>query len=207
MSNIGSLFVIAAPSGTGKTTLVKELIDTTDNIVVSISHTTRQQRPAEQHGINYYFIDQTDFEKMIKNNEFLEHAKVFNYFYGTSRKMVEESLGRGIDVVLEIDWQGCQQVQQLYPDCISIFILPPSVNSLAERLISRNQDKVDIIQQRLADARETVSHIPEYDYLIVNDNFSYAVTELQTIVKAERLRQKKQSQKYSDLIACFLSKK
>lgn len=204
MPDTGNLFVIAAPSGTGKTTLVKQLIDSTDNIIVSVSHTTRQRRPAEQHGVNYFFTDENEFKRMIRDDEFLEYAKVFNSFYGTSRKTVEESLAKGVDVVLEIDWQGCQQVKRLYPDCISVFILPPSVDSLAERLVSRNQDKANIIQERLADARETVSHIPEYDFMIVNDDFAHAIADLQTIVKAQRLSQARQSKKYQDLIGCFL---
>lgn len=199
----GSLYVIAAPSGTGKTTLVKALTDSSTNITVSISHTTRPKRPAETHGVDYYFIDTAEFQRMIDHKDFLEYAKVFNYFYGTSRSWVEKTLAQGIDVILEIDWQGCQQIQRLFPECISIFILPPSLADLAERLKERAQDSDDIIQQRLADAHETVSHINEYDYVVINEDFNLAVQELKTIVEANRLLRIKQSLKLDKLLADF----
>lgn len=200
MSATGNLYVIAAPSGTGKTTLVKTLTDSMSNIMASISHTTRPKRPAEIQGVNYYFIDEAQFQEMIGHNDFLEHATVFNYHYGTSRSWVEKTLESGIDVILEIDWQGCQQIQKLFPECISIFILPPSLDDLSIRLKNRNQDKPEIIKQRLADVRETVSHIYEYDYIVVNADFDVAVNDLKTIVKAQRLSQPKQSKVYGALI-------
>lgn len=201
----GNLYVIAAPSGTGKTSLVKKLTESMPQTTVSISHTTRSKRPAEIHGINYYFISEEEFNRMIKAGEFLEHAKVFNYRYGTSRKWVEDTLAKGTDVILEIDWQGCQQIKKLYPQCISIFILPPSLQALQERLQTRNQDPPEIIQQRLQDAKETVSHVPEYDFLVVNDNFEHALDDLKSILTAGRLVQKRQSQRFGQLIKDFIT--
>ena len=205
-SNLGNLYVIAAPSGTGKTTLVKAVTHSLSGIIVSISHTTRPKRPAEINGVNYYFIDPSEFQTMIAHHDFLEHAKVFNHFYGTSRSWVEKTLTQGIDVILEIDWQGCQQIQQLFPDCISIFILPPSLADLAERLKNRAQDSLDIIQQRLADARETVSRIHEFDYVIINADFDHAVDDLKAIITANRLLQAKQILKLDKLLADLTSK-
>jgi guanylate kinase len=196
----GNLYVISAPSGAGKTTLVKALVDSLSGITVSISHTTRPQRPAEVHGVNYYFINHTEFQHMIDHDDFLEHATIFNNSYGTSRTWVAETLEKGLDVILEIDWQGCQQIQEIFPECICIFILPPSFEALANRLRSRNQDKPEIIKQRLADARAATSHIHEYDYVVLNDVFETAVNDLKTIVLAERLSQQRQMTKYGELI-------
>lgn len=201
MSESGSLYVISAPSGTGKTTLVKTLVDSLPNITVSISHSTRAKRPAEVHGVNYYFIEEIEFHQMIKQNEFLEYATVFNHMYGTSRAWVETTLQRGIDVILEIDWQGAEQIQQLIPSCVSIFILPPSLEALSERLTLRNQDNPDIIRKRLADAQETVSHVTEYDYVVLNDDFSAALNDLKTIVLAGRLAKERQVKKLAGLLA------
>jgi len=205
-NNLGNLYVIAAPSGTGKTTLVKAVTHSLSAITVSISHTTRPKRPAEINGVNYYFIDPSEFQTMIAHHDFLEHAKVFNHFYGTSRSWVEKTLAQGIDVILEIDWQGCQQIQQLFPDCISIFILPPSLADLAKRLKNRAQDSLDIIQQRLADARETVSRIHEFDYVMINADFDHAVDDLKAIITANRLLQAKQILKLDKLLADLTSK-
>lgn len=196
----GNLYVISAPSGAGKTTLVKALAASTPNVTVSISHTTRPKRPAETHGVNYYFIDHNEFQQMVGKNEFLEHAIVFNNSYGTSRTWVEKTLKQNLDVILEIDWQGCQQIQELFPECICIFILPPSFEVLADRLRTRNQDKPEIIKQRLTDAKAATTHIHEYDYVVLNDNFDAALNDLKTIVLAGRLSQKRQSENYSDLI-------
>jgi guanylate kinase len=203
----GNLYVISAPSGTGKTTLVKALVEALPGIMVSISHTTRKRRPAEQHGLNYYFIDQTEFDHMTKHNDFLEHATVFGNSYGTSRRWVEETLARGQDVILEIDWQGGQQIHTLIPNSISIFILPPSVSDLYERLIKRNQDNHDIIKQRIADVRESTRHIGEYNYIIINDDFSAALNDLKTIVCAARLAQKRQIVKFSNLLSELVTAK
>lgn len=202
MSNgTGNLYVVAAPSGTGKTSLVKAVVEAMTHITVSISHTTRKKRPAEAHGVNYYFIDENEFQNMISQGEFLEHAIVFDNLYGTSRKWVEDTLNRGLDVILEIDWQGAQQIQHLFPDCISIFILPPSLETLATRLLNRNQDSSGVIQQRLADVREATSHIHEFTYVVMNDDFATATHDLITIIEAGRLLQKRQTEKYNKLLA------
>lgn len=200
MSEYGNLYVISAPSGTGKTTLVKTLIETTPQLTVSISHTTRPKRPAETHGVNYYFVDENTFCQMIEHGDFLEYAHVFNHLYGTSRSWVEETLKRGIDVILEIDWQGSQQIQHLFHNCISIFILPPSLQALGERLTQRNQDNSVVIEKRLADAQETMSHVIEYDYVVVNDHFDTALNDLKTIILAGRLARRRQTQKLATLL-------
>ena len=187
MSERGNLYVVAAPSGAGKTTLVKALVESLPDITVSISHTTRAKRPMETHGVNYYFVDQNEFQRMVDNNEFLEHAIVFNHAYGTSRLWVEETLQRGIDVILEIDWQGAQQINKLFPECVTIYILPPSLEALSQRLTQRNQDHPEVIAQRLQDAKETISHVGEFDYLIVNDNFDSALEELKIIVIGRKI--------------------
>lgn len=195
----GNLYVISAPSGTGKTSLVKALIETIPDITVSVSHTTRPKRPAEVHGINYYFIDESEFQRMIKDDEFLEYATVFNNHYGTSRKWVEETLAKGLDVILEIDWQGSHQIQEI-SKCTSIFILPPSLAELSQRLLNRNQDSPEIIKQRLADVREATSHIHNFDFVVMNQDFDTAINDIKTIVEAGRLLQKRQTQKYAKLL-------
>ncbi len=196
----GNLYVISAPSGAGKTTLVKALTGSLPNITVSISHTTRLQRPAEVHGVNYYFISDDEFQHMVEREIFLEHATIFNNSYGTSREWVAKTLRQGIDVILEIDWQGCQQIQSIFPECISVFILPPSFDALATRLNLRNQDKPEIIKQRLTDAKAATMHIHEYDYVVLNDNFETATDELKTIVEAGRLMEHRQTERYATLI-------
>lgn len=201
---IGNLYVISAPSGAGKTTLVKALVESLPGITVSISHTTRPKRPAEVHGVNYYFIGKDEFNQMVEHGDFFEHATVFNNSYGTSRAWVEETLARGLDVILEIDWQGCQQIQELFPECICIFILPPNFEALATRLNLRNQDNSDIIKQRLTDAKAATSHIYEYDFVVLNDNFDVAVNDLKSIVLAGRLLQRTQTIRHSELIIDLL---
>jgi guanylate kinase len=203
MADRGNLYVIAAPSGAGKTTLVEALVDSVPKITVSISHTTREKRPNEQEGVNYYFIDKAEFENKIAHGDFLEHATVFNHYYGTSKTWVEQTLAKGIDVILEIDWQGHQQIKQLHPTAISIFILPPSMDDLRDRLVKRNQDKPEIIRQRLADAKETVAHIQEFDYVVVNDDFVNALHDLKIIIEAGRLAAPRQTAKFSKLINHF----
>jgi guanylate kinase len=200
-SEIGTLYVIAAPSGTGKTTLVKALVDSTPKVTVSISHTTRPKRPAEIEEINYHFVDQATFEQMIAHGDFLEYATIFGNLYGTSKTWVMQTLAKGIDVILEIDWQGHQQILRLFPDCVDIFILPPSLASLRERLVNRNQDHPEVIEQRLADVRQTITHIHEFKYVVINDNFQYALEDLRSIITAGRLLQKRQAAKYSELVA------
>lgn len=203
MADVGNLYVIAAPSGTGKTTLVKALVDSLPKITVSVSHTTRAKRPNEMHGINYYFIDKSEFEHMVDHGDFLEHATIFDHFYGTSKSWAEQTLAKGIDVILEIDWQGHQQIKQLFPHSIGIFILPPSLEDLRDRLIKRNQDHPEIIKKRLADASETVSHIHEFEYVVINDDFMNALNDLKMIIEAGRLAEDRQTAKYAKLIQDF----
>ncbi len=198
---IGNLYVIAAPSGAGKTTLVEALVDSIPKLTVSISHTTRPKRPNEMHGINYYFINNNEFDEMIKHDDFLEHATIFDHDYGTSKRWVEDTLAKGIDVILEIDWQGHQQIKHLFPHSIGIFILPPSLEDLRTRLTKRNQDHPDVIKKRVADARETVSHIQEFEYVIVNDDFMNALQDLKMVIEAGRLSAKRQTAKYAQMIA------
>lgn len=200
MTDIGNLYIITAPSGTGKTSLVKALEERVANVRVSISHTTRPRRPGEENEKNYYFVDEKTFLQMIERNEFLEYATVFHYFYGTSHTWVEEALSNGLDVILEIDWQGSQQIKRKFPNCTSIFILPPSLNDLSERLKKRNQDSPEVIEERLADARVTMKHVPEFDYVVINADFEHAVNDLKTIIEAGRLSQKRQMWQCAKLI-------
>jgi guanylate kinase len=201
MSEVGNLYVISAPSGTGKTTLVKALVESVAGITVSISHTTRMRRPAEEHGVNYYFIDKAEFKRMQDQHDFLESAMVFGNYYGTSKRWVEETLAKGQDVILEIDWQGGLQIQKLFPHCTSIFILPPSVTDLYQRLIKRNQDNHDIIKQRIADVRESTRHVHDYGYVVINDDFASALQDLKTIILAGRLLQKRQTIKFAHILS------
>ncbi len=196
----GNLFVISAPSGAGKTSLVKALTDSEPGITVSISHTTRQKRPDEVEGINYYFITETEFQRMINQGDFLEYATIFHHHYGTSHTWVEETLAKGLDVILEIDWQGSQQIKAKFPDCISIFVLPPSLTELSARLHKRNQDKPEVIKERLADARDTITHVNEFDYIVINEDFNRAVNDLKVITEAGRLLKKRQVEQYADLL-------
>jgi guanylate kinase len=196
MADTGNLYVVAAPSGTGKTTLVKALVDALPKLTVSISYTTRAQRPSEVDGINYHFIDKGEFERMIEHGDFLEHATIFEHFYGTSKSWVQKMLAQGYDVILEIDWQGHQQIKALFPDSLGIFILPPSLEDLRDRLVKRNQDHPDIIAKRLEDAKQTISHLKEFDYIVINDDFNHALHDLTTIIEAGRLLQKRQLAKY-----------
>ncbi|MBV9575361.1 MAG: guanylate kinase [Gammaproteobacteria bacterium] len=204
MADVGNLYVVAAPSGAGKTTLVKALVDSFPKITVSISHTTRSKRPNEMHGVNYYFIDKSEFQRMISQQDFLEYAAIFDNLYGTSKSWVEQTLTKGLDVILEIDWQGHQQIKKLFPHVISIFILPPSLEDLRERLTKRNQDHAEVIKKRLADAQETISHANEFDYLIINDDFMKALHDLKIIIEAGRLYQPRQIKKHAKLMSDLL---
>jgi len=179
----GRLFVIAAPSGAGKTSLVKALLASEPRLYLSVSHTTRKRRPTEEDGREYHFVAVPEFERLVSEGAFLEHARVFDNLYGTSREFVEQRLARGEDVVLEIDWQGAQQVRRAMPDCVTIFILPPSRLTLAERLARRATDTAEVIARRLADAAGDMSHYREFDYVVVNDDFTRAVEELRRIVE------------------------
>lgn len=197
----GNLFIVAAPSGGGKTSLVKQLIASLDHIEVSISHTTRSMRPGEQNGVDYFFITNPQFNQMVEENAFIEHAQVFNHLYGTSIAQIASRLAHGIDVVLDIDWQGAQQIRQAFPDAISVFIIPPSLDALKQRLKNRSQDNEQIIEERMKKAEAELSHYPEFDYLIVNDNFEHAAAELKAIVIANRLQIDRQTNKQSKLLS------
>jgi len=181
----GRLIVIAAPSGAGKTSLVKALLASERALRLSVSHTTRRRRETEQEGREYHFVSVPEFERLRDAGEFLEHARVFDNLYGTSRAYVGQQLGAGHDVVLEIDWQGAQQVRRAMPQCVSVFILPPSTDALAKRLAARATDTAQVIARRLADAAADMSHYREFDYLVVNDDFDRAVADLQRIVAGD----------------------
>ena len=185
MSRRPRLFVVAAPSGAGKTSLVNALLAREASLRVSVSHTTRPIRPNEQPGREYYFVDSDEFRALVARGAFLEHAQVFDNFYGTSRQQLEENLAAGFDVILEIDWQGTRQVRAAIPDCVSIFILPPSRAALETRLRNRRTDNEAVIARRLRDAVSDMSHCGEFDYIVVNDEFERAVGDLQAIVRAD----------------------
>lgn len=201
----GTLYIVAAPSGAGKTSLVKSLVETTSDVVVSISHTTRPLRPGEQDGVHYHFIPLPSFETMIAQGAFLEHAQVFGNRYGTSRAAVLAKLQAGLDVILEIDWQGAQQVRKQLPDSPSIFILPPSRDALRQRLAGRGQDSPEVIERRMAAALDELSHYVEFDYLVINDQFETALTELSAIIIAQRQRRTAQLERHLELFHILLS--
>jgi guanylate kinase len=184
----GNLFVISAPSGAGKTSLVRALLNINPQINLSISYTTRNPRPGEVDGKDYHFVEREAFLAMAKRGEFLESAEVYGNFYGTSQKWISEEIAKGRDILLEIDWQGATQVRKLFPRCISIFILPPSIEALEQRLKGRGQDEHDVIARRMAAVREDVSHVAEFDYVIINDNLNEALRELNAVVLSARLR-------------------
>lgn len=201
----GNLYIVAAPSGGGKTSLVKNLVETLDDIRVSISHTTRLKRPGEQDGVDYFFIDEKEFIDMMNESAFLEHARVFNHLYGTSSRQITEDLERGIDIVLDIDWQGAEQIRHSFSDAVSIFIVPPSLDVLKQRLVKRGQDNNDVVSDRMIKAQDELSHYPEFDYLIVNDDFDKAALELRSIVIANRLRVERQVNKQAKLLSFLMS--
>jgi guanylate kinase len=178
----GKLFVISAPSGAGKTSLVKALLASEPRLRLSISHTTRTRRPTEAEGREYYFVSKPQFAELVQRDQFLEHAQVFDNNYGTSRAFVDGQLAHGHDVLLEIDWQGAQQVRRAMPDCVSIFVLPPARQALAERLARRATDTPQVIRRRLRDAAGDMSHYGEFDYVVVNDDFDKAIAELKRII-------------------------
>ena len=194
--SLGTLYIISAPSGAGKTSLVKALLDRLAGVVVSVSHTTRAPRPGEGDGVDYHFIDKVAFERLVEAGEFLEHAQVFDNYYGTSRAAVLERLDAGEDVILEIDWQGARQVSAAFPEAVRVFILPPSREALRERLTARGQDSEEVISRRMADAVREMSHYDEYHYLIFNDDFDLALAELEALFRARRLRSDAQQQRY-----------
>ena len=200
----GQLYVISAPSGAGKTSLVKALLESTPNLEVSVSHTTRDIRPGETDGINYHFVDGSEFESIRDANGFVEWAQVFGNFYGTSSQALQEKLADGIDVILEIDWQGARQVKALVNTAISIFVLPPSTAALRSRLTDRGQDNDEIIEGRMQAARDEMAHYSDADFIVLNDDFEMALRDLQSIVRAQRLSQETQSRELTRVIADLL---
>lgn len=203
----GTLFIVSAPSGAGKSSLIQALLKTQPlyDTQVSISHTTRAMRPGEVEGEHYHFVSKETFTAMIAENAFLEYAEVFGNFYGTSRPAIEQILATGVDVFLDIDWQGAQQVRQHMPAARSIFILPPSQDELDRRLRGRGQDDEQVIAARMAKAVDEMTHYAEYDYVIINDDFDLALSDLKTIIRAERLRIQRQNARHGGLISKLLA--
>lgn len=205
----GNLYILSAPSGAGKSSLISALLakDTQNNMMVSISHTTRQPRQGEENGVHYYFVETAEFESLIEQGAFLEYAKVFGgNYYGTSLPAIEKNLAAGIDVFLDIDWQGAQQIREKVPSVKSIFILPPSLAELEHRLIGRGQDSAEVIAERMSKAMNEISHYDEYDYVIINDNFEQALSGLQGILRAEKLTLTYQQRENKALINELLAK-
>lgn len=196
----GTLYIVSAPSGAGKTSLVTALTQQDQQIRVSVSHTTRAMRPGEIHGVNYHFVVHEEFKALITQGDFLEHAEVFGNFYGTSRSALQETLDQGFDLILEIDWQGAQQVRKLMPEALSIFILPPSQEALRQRLDGRGQDSEEIIAGRMKEAVSEMVHYNEFDYVIVNDDFEDALEDLKSVFRSNRLLLKKQQQRHGELL-------
>ena len=196
----GNLFIVTAASGAGKTSLVKQLLARDSQVQLSISHTTRTPRVGEENGVHYHFVSQTQFSCILEAGGFLESATVHGARYGTSQSAVDFALQAGFDVILEIDWQGAAQVRRIYPQSIGIFILPPSVEALAQRLNSRNLDSTEVIDRRLAAAREEMRHVVEFDYVTINDNFDVALQDLMAIIRTHRLKASVQIQRYAALV-------
>ncbi len=196
----GNLFIVAAASGTGKTSLVTALLQADSHVKLSVSYTTRRPRPGEVDGVHYHFVDEAQFLKMLAEGEFLESAEVHGAHYGTSQAMVQSVLALGEDLILEIDWQGAQQVRKQLPSAIGIFILPPSIDTLAHRLAHRGQDSMEVITRRLAAAREEISHVVEFDYVIINDNFQTALEDIRAVIRSQRLKRDIQLQKHQSLL-------
>ncbi|MCQ4312436.1 guanylate kinase [Pseudomonas stutzeri] len=204
-ASTGTLYIVSAPSGAGKTSLVKALLDAQPQIRVSVSHTTRPMRPGEVDGINYHFVSREEFLERLEHDEFLEHAEVFGNLYGTSQRWLEQTLKEGYDLILEIDWQGAQQVRQLMPQAKSIFILPPTQEALRQRLTNRGQDSDEVIQKRMREAVSEMTHYIEYDYLVINDDFAHALIDLQAIFRANQLLQTAQQQRFDGLLKQLLT--
>lgn len=196
----GSLFVVSAPSGAGKTSLVHALLNINPQIDLSVSHTTRNPRPGEHDGKDYHFVSRETFLAMAGRGEFLESAEVYGNLYGTSQARISQENAKGRDILLEIDWQGAAQVRKLFPECISIFILPPSMEALAQRLNGRGKDSAEVIARRLAAAREDIAHVAEFDYVIINDDLNEALQQLNAVVLAARLRGIRQITRHQTLI-------
>lgn len=199
-TTLGNLFIISAPSGTGKTSLVKALLQTDIDLSLSVSYTSRSVRPGEVEGRDYYFVERRIFKRMLENGEFLESAEVYGNLYGTSQKWIDKTIVSGQDILLEIDSQGAQQVRRFFTNTVSIFVLPPSLEVLETRLRNRNQDCQEVITLRMAAARQEISHISEYDYVIINENLDKALRSLSCIIQAERLRIAAQLVRFHDLV-------
>ena len=199
-SAAGTLFIVSAPSGAGKTSLLKAFLQEAEGIALSISHTTRAMRPGEENGVHYHFVNVEQFQQMIEQGDFLEHAQVFDNFYGTSKAAVTEQLASGQDVILEIDWQGARQVREHFADALSIFILPPSKATLRERLTDRGQDDESVIARRMQDAEAEMSHYGEFDYVVVNDDFDVAVGDLRNVFGSQRLTLARQQAALKELL-------
>ena len=193
MSETGTLYIISAPSGAGKTSLVQALSGSDPQIRVSVSHTTRPMRPGDKNGVDYHFVDQEEFLRIASEGGFLEHAQVFGNYYGTGEAGIRQDLAAGLDVILEIDWQGAQQVRERMPEANGIFILPPSLDTLRKRLAARGQDSEEVMARRIAEAGREIAHYAEFDYLVVNDDFDRALGDLRSIVRAARLKEVRQS--------------
>ncbi|MDJ0739372.1 MAG: guanylate kinase [Gammaproteobacteria bacterium] len=200
----GILFIVSAPSGAGKTSLLRELVPADPRLVMSVSHATRAMRPGEEDGVHYHFVSVERFEQLVGDGAFLEHARVFDNYYGTAEAGVRAQLGDGLDVVLEIDWQGARQVRRRFADAVSVFIAPPDITALRERLAGRGQDSDAVVERRMRDARSELSHYPEYDYLVINDDFATALAELRAIVSAERLREPRQAARHAAALSTML---
>jgi guanylate kinase len=200
----GILFIVSAPSGAGKTSLLRELVPADERLVMSVSHATRPMRPGERDGVHYHFVSVAQFASLIEAGAFLEHARVFDNFYGTAEAAVRAQLEAGQDVILEIDWQGARQVRQRFAEAVSVFVAPPSIDALRERLSNRGQDSAEVVERRMTDARSELSHFPEYDYLVINDDFATAVDDLCAIFRAERLREPRQASAAASQLAGML---
>ncbi len=200
----GTLYIVSAPSGAGKTSLVHAIVNNLPDVVVSVSHTTREMRQGEVDGKDYHFVDDAQFQQMVDKGDFLEHANVFGNHYGTSRQHIQEQLLSGKDVVLEIDWQGARQIRQLMSDSKSIYILPPSIQTLTDRLKGRDQDSDEVIESRMREAVSEMTHYGEFDYIVINDDFDQSAEELASIFVSNRLLLNQQQQRHSKLLADLL---
>jgi len=198
------LFVVAAPSGGGKTSLISALLDEDERTRLSVSHTTRPPRPGEQDGVHYHFVDEFTFLDLVSQDAFLEHARVFDYRYGTGRQSVEQQLASGHDVILDIDWQGARQIRKAFPSCCSIFIIPPSLEVLRQRLTGRGQDSESVIQRRMRDAQAEISHWTEFDFLIINDDFNEALADLHSIIRSGQLSRPRNMSQLREILAELL---
>jgi len=200
-TTMGNLYTVSAPSGAGKTSLVRALIERRQDLVVAVSHTTRPQRPGEENGVNYHFVDRPTFEHSVASGQFFEWAEVFGNLYGTGRAEVEPRLQQGLDVILEIDWQGAQQVKLAVPGSCAIFIVPPSLESLRERLTGRGQDDSNTIERRMADAKNELAHWRDADFIVLNDDFDRALLDLESIIRSQHLRRDHQANRLADTLS------